>query len=342
MRAYIVNEQNSMADLLGVQAGPQAGTGGCRNSDPVADTEGARQVGCRFTSEEWYSIWFHATEQRQGRRTEEQLTREFRRFYNKFGPSSYYRMPQAYASALLNERVNIGATNPNWAAIRNNLQRILRQAQSAEAQRGSDAETPDATLEAIARSLEVATRGLNWNEGDILYAVRQLRSQRDWDIVSEMYPTLRTSRQSLASVLNELNRDEKATIRRHFNSVDIDPGDEFEYTSESSLPAPIRQIPDLVPGDKNEQLDEDEARAYASSVLGSFVDLLNEQNAGLGDRFDDFITNEQSPEGTDFRRDITEFLRLDGVNRLMIDNRIMSNTRLIWEVFSQWQSQADE
>lgn len=341
MRAYVIKEQNTMADLLGVQGTSSGSTSGCRNSDPVANTQGAREVGCRFTREEWYSIWYHSTRQLSARRDEAELVREFRRFYNKFGPNSSYRMPQAYASALQNERVSIGGNNPNWQAIRGNLQRLLRQAQSEESS-PRDTETPRATLETIARALEVATRGLNYNEGDILYNVRLLRSQADWDAVSEIYPTLRPSSASLASVLNELNQDEKASIRRHFNNVNIDPGDEFEYTSESSLPEYIRQIPELVSGNKETELDENDARAYASSVLGSFVDYLNQQEQGLGDSFDDFITNEESVEGRDFRRDLTNFLRLDGVTRNMIDNRIMSNTRLIWQVFLTWQSQSNE
>ena len=340
MRAYVIKEQ-TLADLLGAAPATTSSTrgsstSGCRNSDPVADTQGAREVGCRFTREEWYSIWYFVTEQRQGRRTDNQLTREFTRFYNKFGPNSSYRLPHAYASALYNERINIGGNNSNWESIRQSLQRFLQQARAAEASAGSGEGSSEEELESIARMLIVATRGANWNEGDILIAIRYLRNQSDWDYVARRYPLLRTSRSSLASVLNSLNDDEKASIRRHFNSVNIDPGDEFEFTRETSLPEQLNAITTLVDGDKDQPLNNAQSREYVSSVLDAFIVYLNNQESGLGDKFDDFITNPDSVEGQRFRQFASDLVQRNSLTRARIDNALQRNLNLIWGRFLLW------
>ena len=337
MRAY-VKEQTTLADLLGAvpRTTPStrgSSTSGCRNSDPVADTESAREVGCRFTSEEWYNIWYYATEQRQARRTEEQLLREYTRFYNKFGPNSSYRIPQSYASALQNEQINIGGNNQNWEAIRRSLQRLLQQSQTS---RQSRQQRSEEELENIVRILQVATRGANWVEGDILDGVRLIRSQSDWDYVSQQYPRTRISSRSLASELNRLTDNEKATLKRHFNQFNIDPGEEFEYESESSLPEALSVIPRLVEGDKNEVLTSDDAVQYVTDVLAAIKNYLNNQEPELGDKFQEFIVNENSRDGVAFARDMDAITRLSNNNRRMLDTRLQSNLRFIWQTFLSW------
>jgi len=348
MRAYVIKEQTSLADLMGVSRTASSPTTSARprNNEPIANTEGARQIGSKFTRQEWETIFLFSTRTLTSRQTTAEQTERFRRFYARFGPSSPLRTPQEYGAALTNFRVPFTITTFSWNNILSNLQNVLRQGQqwraSQESGDSSQSLSDDAILE-LAQALQRATSGANYNEGEIVFNLRRLRNQNDYNRLLQVYSSLDTVGRNLEEVLNQLNDEEKQTIAKIFADRSIQPGEIFD-SGEEEIPTQF-DVYNLGISEEdfpnNEAYDVETSERYRDLVLNTILERLGTNSGQPGLQFYNFINFSEARDVVEFNQAMAN-LADDGKTRRQLNISIAGLLRLIWPLFNTAQSQAEQ
>lgn len=332
MRAYVFKEQTTIADVLGLQRAISAtNPGSPRNNETTANTEGARQVGNRFTREEWESIFLYATQNLTARQTDDEQVERFRRFYARFGPSSPLRTPQEYGAALTNFRVPFTTTSFTWPNILSTLQNVLRQAQQADLSR-ANTELSDDQVREIVENLQRTTRGINWNESEIIFNLRRLTNQNDYDRVERLFNSLDPGL-TLTELLGQLNIRERQTIARIFQQRGINAGEDFA-SPRDNLPVQFDVYSlDISTDDfpENTPYNRTQTENYISLVILKIVQRLGDQPGQTGYRFFNWIGSE-AENAVDFRSSLTD-LYDSNLNRRDLNIRIAGRIRNIWSAF---------